>query len=208
MQPAPSPEDYENDPSVGTALTNATEQAQRKLDDLEARATTDSLTGFLNREAFFEQFEQMLARLDGQRQSDESFKTLAVLMIDIDRFKSVNDTFGRQAGDRVIQEVANVIRDTIIRGSDIVGRIGGEEFVVVLENPGDIAYKKAEEIRTAIADNVARPDGDPVTVSIGLVQTTGSRGSERLSLRADQLLYQAKKAGRNRVELEPGHDRQ
>ncbi|MFV3127880.1 diguanylate cyclase [Niveispirillum sp. KHB5.9] len=169
---------------------------------LERMATTDPLTGIPNRRMF----EETL-----RREEDRAARTpheAAVLMIDIDLFKSFNDTYGHGAGDATLRSVAHAARRAVTRGGDLVARIGGEEFAVLLtETDLSGARAVADHIRAGVAALGIRHTGSPhghVTVSIGLAASAGN--SEVLNLdetldRADQALYIAKKAGRDRVEV-------
>jgi diguanylate cyclase (GGDEF)-like protein len=127
----------------------------------------------------------------------------AVLLIDLDNFKSINDRFGHAFGDRVLQIFAATARNAV-RGSDFVGRLGGEEFAVVLHGMArERALAVAERIRNAFADEAEVIEGQKVgaTVSIGLAVHDGSAiAFTELLWKADRALYQAKEGGRNRVE--------
>ncbi|WP_224815537.1 diguanylate cyclase domain-containing protein [Hasllibacter sp. MH4015] len=163
---------------------------------LEA-AVTDPLTGLHNRRYALHRMEQMLA---------QPRPSLAVMMIDLDHFKSVNDRHGHGAGDAVLCEVANRLRAQL-RGGDLLARMGGEEFLVAL--PGcdaDHATECAERLRRAVADrpfNMGPTDGERhVTASIGLVlphDPPGALSPEGLIDRADRALYHAKDQGRDQV---------
>jgi diguanylate cyclase (GGDEF)-like protein len=126
-----------------------------------------------------------------------------VLLIDLDNFKSINDRFGHAFGDRVLQIFAATARNAV-RGSDFVGRLGGEEFAVVLHGMArERALAVAERIRNAFADEAEVIEGQKVgaTVSIGLALHDGSAiAFTELLWKADRALYQAKEGGRNRVE--------
>jgi len=127
------------------------------------------------------------------------------LLIDLDKFKAVNDTYGHDAGDEVLQEIATRLRENV-RPMDIVCRPGGEEFLVIMpETPGDLACAAAERIRRAVAMApfiVGRAAlRIQITVSVGVSTITGEQDTiADLTKRADQALYQAKTTGRNRVE--------
>jgi len=160
----------------------------------EARAATDALTGLPNRR-YFEEFCGLLAR---RRRADDA---IGVLMIDIDRFKSLNDTHGHALGDRVLRMVADAIANAV-RDDDVPARYGGEEFAVLLRNPTpQVALEIGERVRRAVALLDLRPLGvDGVTVSVGIAVS----GEPDLPIgdlleRADRALYAAKSAGRNRV---------
>lgn len=167
--------------------------ANLKLDQL---ATTDDLTGLLNRRQFFEQANQELAR------AKRSKHNMALMMIDIDYFKEVNDRFGHAAGDKVLAELSALFK-RMLRSTDIVGRIGGEEFAVLLpENTIDEAHELAERLRLSVSEySVSVEDQDiHVTLSIGISEVFQAETKIDDALkRADASLYGAKGAGRNVV---------
>jgi diguanylate cyclase (GGDEF)-like protein len=160
----------------------------------EARAATDALTGLPNRR-YFDEFCGLLAR---RRRSDDA---VGVLMIDIDRFKVLNDTHGHATGDEVLRAVAGAIV-AAVREDDVPARYGGEEFVVLLRNPGmDVAIEVGERVRSAVAGLDLDRLGVPgVSVSVGVaVSDHADQPIDDLVGRADQALYRAKRAGRDRV---------
>lgn len=158
----------------------------------------DPLTGILNRRGFLVEHERVMEL------SRKKSGKVAVLLIDLDHFKSINDRFGHAFGDRVLQIFATTAKEEI-RSSDFVGRLGGEEFGVVLYGATrDSALAIAERIRVAFATQSAMIDGNHVaaTVSIGLVLYDGPMAVlPDLLRKADQALYRAKDHGRNRVEI-------
>jgi len=172
------------------------EKANRRLEEL---ATTDELTGLWNRRRFLEILQHECRRA-GRTGAD-----LALAMLDLDRFKAVNDTFGHAFGDRVLAEVASVMRRAA-RSTDTVARYGGEEFMVLMpESSAAEALHAAERIRTQIA---RRPVSDGtrdvgVTASLGIsaLKDGGPGGPEHLIRRADAALYAAKQAGRNNTQV-------
>jgi diguanylate cyclase (GGDEF)-like protein len=176
-------------------LSASKEEIQQKNTELEHLATHDTLSGCLSRHAFFERMER--AREDARRNG----AALSCFVLDIDHFKSINDTYGHVVGDRVIQEVGAQLR-TALRASDLVARFGGDEFLAGM--PGcelAEATAVAGKIAQAIAARIG-PDGHApqVTVSIGVASLT--RGDTQLTdliQQADQALYKAKSLGRNRV---------
>ena len=127
---------------------------------------------------------------------------LAVLVIDIDHFKSINDSRGHHVGDLCLKEFVRVC-NAELRGNDEIGRVGGEEFIALLVESGrDDAVHTAERLRQVVAETPLGEEGDRfyVTVSIGVAYLSVSDGSlEQLIQRADKALYQAKESGRNRV---------
>ena len=181
-------------------LTGAAEEASAALSrayshlDAEARASTDALTGLPNRR-YFEEFCGLLAR---RRRADDA---VGVLMIDIDRFKGINDTFGHATGDEVLRAVAGAIV-AAVREDDVPARFGGEEFVVLLRKPGmEVAFEVGERVRTAVsALDLSRHGVPGVSVSVGVaVSGHADQPIDDLVGLADQALYRAKRAGRNRV---------
>ena len=172
---------------------------QKKLeDDLKTLASTDPLTGILNRRSFLERAEQ---------ERDRALRyghALSVAMIDVDHFKKINDRFGHQCGDLALQHLVAVISEQL-RTPDIFGRLGGEEFGVLLPAVEDVsAAVPAERYRRAIEQTPLKVKGlqDQIrlSVSIGLACLQGDGDSLNLLLqRADTALYAAKSAGRNRI---------
>ncbi len=188
------------DHALVSALGTVQDISDLKQMELELRhlATTDILTGLPNRRHFLEHMEQELARFH------RSGAATALLMIDIDHFKQVNDNYGHAMGDAVLRQFAQLTRDNL-RLSDLAGRLGGEEFAVLL--PGtDIAgaHLFAERLRRAVeqyrnSDAATEPS---ITVSIGLtLLEVDDHSSDTPLARADAALYRAKQNGRNRVEM-------
>jgi diguanylate cyclase (GGDEF)-like protein len=169
-------------------------QRARVLRSLMVR---DSLTGLLNHTATKEQLDIQLARAKRQNMP------LAFAMLDIDRFKSVNDTYGHAAGDRVLKSLSRLLQQRL-RGSDIVGRYGGEEFAVILnDTDGEDAVKVIDKIRENFA-RVRHHAGEEeftITFSAGIASFPPYETPLSLNEAADHALYQAKGAGRNRVVL-------
>lgn len=168
------------------------------LSDAEKRAQTDPLTGVLNRRSLVERLEAACLRARARG------LPIALLFIDLDHFKEINDTRGHQAGDACLRAVIGPIHAEL-RQSDVIGRYGGEEFVVILSS-ADIAAAGpiAERIRNRVADVRVEGFGEPiqVTCSIG-VATSDTLGvwGEHLIARADAAVYDAKRSGRNRVQI-------
>jgi diguanylate cyclase (GGDEF)-like protein len=165
---------------------------------LREMATTDFLTGISNRRHFIAQMELELARVGRL-----SAARAAVLMLDLDYFKGDNDRFGHATGDTMLKHVVGLMRKEL-RRIDTAGRVGGEEFAIIL--PGaDLAGAKvfAERLRLKVAQTPLVQEGQtiPITVSIGIAALSGADADAALD-RADKALYRAKKAGRDRVELE------
>jgi len=173
------------------ALENALQEVQRL-------AITDSLTGLYNRGHFSKIGE------DEVRRAGRYLRSLSAIMLDIDHFKRANDTYGHSVGDQILQGVAERCRHEL-RGVDVVGRYGGDEFVILLpENDLGDAAQVAERLRKSIAEMKLNTKKGSATVSasLGVATMDGKQTTlETLLSRADQALYAAKQSGRNRVRL-------
>jgi two-component system, cell cycle response regulator len=203
-EPSLGPRDVEFANTVVTAAMSAIQRAQTiestRADNtrLEVLALTDALTQTLNRRALMERLDTELDRT--RRYS----LTLSLLMVDLDHFKAVNDSYGHLAGDEALRAVARVLQREA-RSVDVVARYGGEEFVVILPETGeDGAVKVAERIRARVEEQSpagGEPGMAPVTVSVGVatVLSTRIQAPEELIALADEALYRAKAQGRNRV---------
>ena len=169
-----------------------TEQLHAALAQQHAMAVTDPLTGLYNRRMLDEQLEVECERVQRYR------SPFSVLMLDLDHFKGVNDRFGHARGDRVLVRFADLVRARL-RKSDVAGRWGGEEFLVMCHGqPLAKAMTLAEDVRATV--EAADFDlGEPRTVSIGVAQWRPGDSVATLVERADRGLYRAKEAGRNRV---------
>lgn len=168
-------------------------------------AALDPLTGVANRRSLIAALDRDVARAQRMREP------MALMMVDIDHFKDVNDQYGHPAGDRVLCSVVNVLRQRV-RAQDLVGRYGGEEFMVLLPDTGLVgAEQLARELCKAVEESRCPADGVPgpgiaVTVSIGVFGGRLESGDswDMLIAAADRALYQAKNNGRNRVEVATG----
>jgi diguanylate cyclase (GGDEF)-like protein len=173
-------------------------QAEQRASDLETLAAVDFVTGIYNRRHF-----EMLARAELAR-TQRYMRPLGILMIDIDHFKAINDRMGHAAGDRVLQNVAAICR-AAKRDSDVVARVGGEEFAILLpETTETAAVQFAERLRQRISDSTPTIYDEKVgvTISIGVAGASiRTSGVEALIRQADQALYEAKHLGRDRVVL-------
>lgn len=167
---------------------------------LEVRACTDDLTALPNRRAFFEEGRRLLARAQRQRED------VTLVMMDLDHFKSINDTYGHASGDRVLRAVKDILSPRL-RAGDLLARLGGEEFAILLPNTSS-QYSRfvAERIRESIARaDILSLDGRRIalTTSLGLALISGRETLEGAMERADQALYQAKTSGRDRLVEAP-----
>ena len=160
-------------------------------------ASTDALTGVMSRRAWIEAAEAELGR------SGRYERPLSVMIVDVDHFKAINDTFGHNVGDMVLKQLAQVLTDGL-RQFDQLGRLGGEEFAVLLpETDADAAIASAERMRSLVENRFfADLDGRRCTISAGVAEA-GPEGDSLPPLldRADKALYRAKANGRNRVEI-------
>ncbi len=189
--------------SVGTLrdITERTEAEGRVKEELTRLANTDPLTSIANRRAFFERVDMEMKRMR------RTGSPLSILLIDIDHFKKLNDQYGHSFGDRVIIEVARIIA-TCLRETDMVARLGGEEYGVLLpDTDTQGAFWVAERIRGAIAGhNFSEKEESPIgcTVSIGIsdVKSDGVQDSTELYKIADTRLYIAKNTGRNQTSMD------
>jgi diguanylate cyclase (GGDEF)-like protein/PAS domain S-box-containing protein len=178
-----------------TVIT-AKRRAEQRAREATVLASTDELTGIANRRAFMGQLDREIA-------SAIEFNTpLAVAIFDVDHFKAVNDRYGHAVGDRVLQLIARRA-GTVVRGGDLVGRIGGEEFGILM--PGataEDAAHVAERLRDVMLESDSEEAALPsVTVSVGIASRERQRDAAALLAAADAALYQAKDAGRNRVKI-------
>ncbi len=186
--------------TVLTLRSHLHTRAQR--DEMKRLAITDPLTGVANRR----QLTQM-----GAMEVKKALRNrypLSFLMVDIDRFKAINDTWGHPTGDRVIQTLARAMVASV-RETDVVGRLGGEEFLAILPGTGpEGAEILANRLRVHVEKGLTTPsdEGVPVrfTISIGVAGLEEGATFDELLLQVDKALYQAKAAGRNRVRVDPG----
>jgi diguanylate cyclase (GGDEF)-like protein len=180
--------------SVGlmTALVSTmTRREQRLRDELASIASTDSLTGLLNRRAFDSELAVMLDHA-GRRGA-----SLAIVMFDLDHFKAFNDRHGHLAGDDALRAMADVLR-RLARGSDAIGRFGGEEFIVAMADADVVSARSyAERVAEHLATAGDASHG-PLSTSAGISVSTATEAAGDLIARADEALYAAKSAGRAR----------
>ncbi|HSS04439.1 MAG TPA: EAL domain-containing protein [Solirubrobacterales bacterium] len=187
----------------------ALERAERTEAELRYLADHDSLTGLLDRRRFRSELDQYVsfsARYGGRG---------AVMIVDIDGLKAVNDSLGHHAGDNLIRQVAAVMRERV-RATDIVARLSGDEFAILMpQTDVEGAMQLGEDLRAQVADSVQpTSDSEPATISVGVTMFGGGEkktGSEAVLVAADRAMYRAKEAGRNQIVLcgdpsEPQHD--
>ncbi|WP_027681684.1 sensor domain-containing diguanylate cyclase [Rhizobium leguminosarum] len=186
------------DVSARKAIEDQLQDANRRL---QALAEEDALTGLANRRYFDEALLREHACARRER------KSLGLLMIDVDRFKSFNDRYGHPAGDECLKRIGRAIRDTIRRAGDVAARYGGEEFAVLLPGiDGSETASVAERIRLAVLELAIEHEASPdrvATISVGANSLTGdsSSGPEAFLREADRALYKAKERGRNTVVI-------
>jgi len=179
-------------------LEDANAELQTKQKELQRLTRLDGLTGLYNRNTFVELTRQELAR--AQRQGSAT----SILLLDLDFFKRVNDTWGHPAGDAVLKNVA-VVANSTVRATDLVGRLGGEEFIILLPNTSvESARRLAEKLRANLEHSAVAWEQTHIrsTASFGVASTTAleNHDFDNLYSHADKALYTAKDKGRNRVE--------
>jgi diguanylate cyclase (GGDEF)-like protein len=184
---------------AGSRIIRLQEDLMSALASSDFQATHDALTGIWNRRAVIDRLNGELAR------AEREAGTVGVLLADLDHFKRVNDTYGHLAGDAVLREVVNRLR-TSMRPYDVMGRYGGEEFLMVLPSyDSKCARSVAERLRCLLSEKplVTSEGTFRVTVSFGVASVHGgdSIGPDTIIKRADEALYRAKNSGRNRVEV-------
>ncbi|MCU0831567.1 MAG: GGDEF domain-containing protein [Rhizobiaceae bacterium] len=176
-------------------LQNLTQSLEARSETLEHEALTDALTGMHNRRYFDDAVNEYL---DQFRRID---KPVGLMILDLDHFKKVNDTYGHDVGDEVLRQVARCLQE-FTRYHDVVARLGGEEFAIVAPNMNrEGLFKLADRIRNAVSSLNIRSGNVHlrVTMSIGIAIWDHRETAEDLYKRADMQLYQAKRTGRNRV---------
>jgi len=193
------------DSTQASARQAVVEEQKIKLESenkqLQSKAIHDPLTKVYNRSYFNEAFEKELY------ECSRSARTIGIIFSDIDHFKKINDTYGHQFGDLVLQRVAKIASEST-RRSDVFCRYGGEEFVILVNNPSENGIRElAERLRGLIENEVIEFEGKrvPVTASLGAVVAIPARDvtglSERLITEADEAMYESKEKGRNQVQV-------
>ena len=191
------------DPEDRAVVLGALARAEKTEAELRYIADHDSLTGLLDRRRFraeLDQYVSFSARYGGQG---------AVMIIDIDGLKAINDALGHHAGDNLIRRIAAIMRERV-RTTDIVARLSGDEFAVLMPQTDTAgALQLGEDLRAQVAESAApAPDADSATISVGITMFGGERevGPEAVLVAADQAMYRAKEEGRNQIALfqDPG----
>lgn len=173
-----------------------TAELKRANETISHIAATDELTGLANRRFFNENLSVMMSAARRHK------FPLSLIMVDLDHFKTVNDTHGHSEGDRVLQGFARLLKD-VSRTEDIAARWGGEEFIIVLPHTeGNAAVALAERIRTVFAESRHGVSGVTLTASFGVVELQHGEEEDSFIRRADDALYCAKHEGRNRVVMQ------
>ena len=168
-------------------------EAIRRAAEARRLANTDALTGLANRRCALSRLDILL------RRSRQHGTPLTIVLFDIDHFKAINDSYGHAIGDEVLVRIAKLSQH-LVRTDDMVGRLGGEEFVWLLpEVKAAEGAKLAERLRDAIHGQSGEGGLPPVTISVGLASRRGEESAEELLARADGALYAAKNGGRNQV---------
>jgi diguanylate cyclase (GGDEF)-like protein len=182
--------------SAALRVKSLQDELRQRNTQLDTVSRTDALTGVHNRRHLEERLEEMLSA--GRRRGEP----VAVLIVDVDHFKSINDTFGHAAGDAVLRLVVERMKGSV-RREDVVGRWGGEEFLVLgASTDGAAAGRLAERVRGAVCADPMTVDGDGgegVTVTVSVGCAAGIESAETLLRRSDVALYRAKAQGRDRV---------
>src|SRR5829696_8325498 len=180
-------------------IVDALERAEKTEAELRYLADHDSLTGLLDRRRFrseLDSYVSFTARYGGQG---------AVMIIDIDGLKAVNDSLGHHAGDNLIRQIARILRERV-RTTDIVARLSGDELAVLMpQTDTEGALQLGEDLRAQVAESARpAPEADPVTISVGIAIFGGGEhagGPEGVLVAADQAMYRAKEEGRNQISL-------
>ena len=203
------PKEEEQDAQIGLLEWELEERNKQHVEEIEGIHTQhgiEPLTGTRRREVLKDELDRILPMIRGemseQRGSGESFKSVSLIFIDLDKFKQVNDTRGHLEGDKVLIKVAELLRD-VIRGTDMLARYGGDEFAVLLPNTDEnSAIIIAEKLRATL-DTDVELKGFGVTASIGVCSSDVSTAedTETFIKHADEASYVAKRAGGNRVEV-------
>lgn len=171
-------------------------QVQRKTNELQTLSETDALTGLYNRQKFESIFETRLQRYQGYKE------TFSLILIDVDNFKHINDSYGHVIGDKILLALANVLKKTTDRNA-MVARWGGDEFTVLLPNASiDVALETANQIQQQFAEEQSS-ELESCTTSIGITQVLSGDEADDMFIRADEALYSSKNSGKNAITCLP-----
>ena len=187
---------------INVVLKNRSEKQEncRKMAELTNLTTRDDLTGLFNSRQFYRHIAQEVDR------SNRYFRALSLILMDIDNFKTLNDTYGHLFGDKILSAIGDIIKSAI-RIQDTAYRYAGDEFTIILpETKLDMALSVAERVRQAIENDtqaLSSPRPVKVTVSIGVVEYLTDEAIKSLVHRADSAMYTSKKRGRNNISFEP-----
>lgn len=187
-----------------TMLREANRLLIEQVKDLTEKAHFDNLTGLKNRNALDEDINLIFHRKrEGapERREESQEDNVCAIMIDIDHFKNVNDTYGHDAGDKILKAVSERLENSI-RSNDVIARYGGEEFCILLVEASEYeALKKAERLRKLIESETFDYKGTPIPITISIGITFGDKNSDpdKLIKEADEALYKSKNNGRNQV---------
>lgn len=191
----------EKNQELEVQLVNSSKQVtelRNNLDTVKKEAMTDGLTGLLNRKAFDKQMLESVA------ECEKTQTPMVLMLLDIDFFKKFNDTYGHQVGDQVLRLVARTLTDNV-KGRDFAARYGGEEFAIILpDTPISAGLRVAEVLRKSVEskeviNKASNENMGRITLSIGIAEHMAGEDIAALIERADKALYEAKRAGRNRV---------
>ena len=187
---------------INVVLKNRSEKQEncRKMAELTNLTTRDDLTGLFNSRQFYRHIAQEIDR------SNRYFRSLSLILMDIDNFKTLNDTYGHLFGDKILSAIGDIIKSAI-RIQDTAYRYAGDEFTIIMpETELDMAIAVAERVRQAIENDtqaLSSPRPVIVTVSIGVVEYLTDEAIKSFVHRADSAMYTSKKKGRNNISFEP-----
>jgi diguanylate cyclase (GGDEF)-like protein len=188
-------------------LTHALSESKGEISHLRHDASTDHLTGMMNYANLMEALQQHIDKAQNNAGQGKRRQHLCLVMIDLDHFKRINDTYGHVIGDFVLRHVAGRIK-AAVRDFDMVGRFGGEEFVIIMADTDlHVAQNIAERVRQVVMDTPLhlKEFSIKITISLGVAMLMEGERKEALLERADTAMYEAKKAGRNRVRMAVSH---
>lgn len=190
-------------------MNNTIDKLKKEIERLKKLIYEDELTKLLNRRGFFKLAEPVFKEIkfiksNPNRRKNFKITNLSIILLDIDNFKKINDTYGHLIGDKALVLVANIIKNRL-REIDLVGRYGGEEIIILLLGANKhSAYNIAEEIREKIASSsltISKSKKLNITASFGIAELKKEKTLEELTKKADKAMYRAKKSGKNRTVI-------